>query len=1200
MARTWTSAQEEAITTRGKTLLVSAAAGSGKTSVLTERIIRSLTDKQSPADLSRMLVVTFTRAAAAELKSRIATALTEALAADPGNRHLSRQLFLLGSAQISTIDSFFQRVVRENFQELSLPASFRIADPSEVLPLAEELLEELIEDFYRANAPKEEENLLSDMDRNAFANAMDHLMSHRSDGRLPSLLLEFRNSFAAEPEGAAVLERAAGELESAMGGEFFSSRHGSRLQAHLSELFEGYAAALADCDREISEYPDLYPKLSGLLYSDKDYTQGLLRALQEGYRATRDTLMNPPTGRFPTIREKPDAVQHYQHLRDAFKKDIKEAGEMLSPPPEALPEQLSATAHLARTLFLFYREFEKRYLAEKTSRGLLEYDDIRRMLYQLLTTPEGTPSPFALSLSERYDAVYIDEYQDVDTLQDRIFSCIGGNRRFMVGDIKQSIYGFRGSNPGIFAAYRRAMPLSGTPEAESAPGVCIFMSDNFRCDRPVIDFANRVCAFLFSACEETVGYRPEDDLVASKRMPETLPDGLPAPVECVIFDKSQEASEDGIHPEATWVAGEISRLLREGHLDDGRAIRPSDIVILVRNKAHGKPFLKGLEALGIPATASGGRNLFREPLMMDLVNLLRTIDNPLRDLPLSEYLISPLGGYTLEELTELRDGAEETASLYEAMCRYAEIGSGSLAQRTAALIARLEVYRSNAATLPADRFLNRLYQEDALRPYADGPILRFLYEQARIYQRSSWCGLYGFLSHINTLAEAGNVSADGFCKAEDAVTVMTVHHSKGLEFPVVFLSAIGAPFNKDDAKQKMIWRPDPGFASVLYHADTGNTETTVLRHALKLQTEQEGVEESIRTLYVALTRARERMYVTGTLRGRWEKASTAASLIRRGDRTGILGASSYLHWILAALQSTAADGAQACHLRHLSPEEAMPGVPWSTEDAADEKSAISPATRRYAGVLAAREAFAYPLSHLAGLPTKAAASKIYPELLDHVLSEVDSEEAVRAGIDLLQGATPDFDRLLEAGHTPSATEIGTATHAFLQFCDFVALRRDGIDAEAERLVREKFLSPETIRLLHRGHLERFLASELLETILSAKAVRREQTFGLPIPMRELTKKAELAASLGDATIFIQGSIDLLLEMPDGRLLLYDYKTDRILPGEQQNPSALAARMQREHGMQLSTYSRAVHTLFGRLPDAVYIYSIPLGRNIEIL
>ncbi len=1196
MPRSWTQAQEKAITLRGKSLLVSAAAGSGKTSVLTERIIRSLTDREHPADLSRMLVVTFTRAAAAELRSRIAKALTEALGDNPENRHLSRQLFLLGSAQISTIDSFFQKAVRENFRELSLPASFRTADPGEVASLSEEVMRELLEDFYRINAPGDSTGTLADMEQNPFATAMDHLMSNRSDGRLLRLLLDFRSSYAAEPKGAEALTRAGEQLEAAAGEELFLSPQGSVLRAHLRDVAEGAIASLSAIDTELRTNDALYPKLSGLLYSDLEFFRALLSALPEGYARTRSVAMNALVGRFPTIKDKPPVAARYQELRDTLKKDIKEIQTLLSPPAEALPAEMLETARLARTLGALYREFEDRFLSEKLSHGLLEYDDIRRMLYRLLSSPDGSPTPYALSLAERYDTVYIDEYQDVDGLQDRIFASIGGDRRFMVGDIKQSIYGFRGSDPAIFAGYRRTMPLADTPEAENAPGVSVFMSENFRCDPPVIDFANRICSFLFSASEETVGYRPEDDLVAGKQLSETLPAAHPAPVECVFFDKPTE--EDP--PEARWVAAEISRLLREEVLDDGTPIRPSDIAILVRNRSHGSAIAEALTVLGIPVTASGGQNLFREPLMIDLINLLRAIDNPLSDLPLSEYLISPLGGFSLEELSELRASAEEHASLFEAMKSYAAEADTPLALRTRDLLSRMVSYREAAASLPADRFLRLLYLDDALRPHAEGPILRFLYEQARLYQRSSWCGLYGFLTHIEKLAETGSANADGFSREEEAVTVMTVHHSKGLEFPVVFLSAVGAPFNRDDAKQRLLFRPDVGLASALYDRTTGNTETTVLCRALRLLADADGVEESIRTLYVALTRARERLYVTGTLRGKWEKTQAAASLIRRGDRNRILGAPSYLHWILAALQATAPTEPNTCRLRHLSPEEVPPGIPLAVQREEDAPLPVSHASRRYARVLAEREHFVYPLAHLKGLPTKAAASKLSPDLLDRVTDPEEGEDAIRAGIELLRAATPDFDRLLEIGRTPTAAEIGTATHAFLQFCDFEALRRDGIDAEAARLVRMEFLSPETVALLHRRHLEAFLASSLLCDILAARRVRREQTFGLPVPMRELTRNPALAASLGESTIYIQGSIDLLLEMPDGRLLLYDYKTDRILPEEQNDLPRLSARMKEAHGMQLACYARAVKTLFGRAPDAVSIYSLPLGRSIEVL
>ncbi len=1208
MARTWTTSQQAAMDIRGKLLLVSAAAGSGKTSVLTERIIRTLTDREHPADLSRMLVVTFTRAAAAELKSRIAAALTEALAEHPGDAHLSRQLFLLGSAQISTIDSFFQNAVRGNFEELGLPASFRIADENEINGISLEILNDVIGELYIKYEPHTQTvaGPFARLYGNRFAELMDHLLSNRHDAELDRELLDYRQGFASYPEGIGLLRQNAEHLRASADREFFESDPGRVIQKHLCEAFDYYIAELLPIADYLETDERSAAYFSGVLAADLGFCREMAAALAAGcYNECRRILYTYQRITFPTMRGKPPEMERYKNLRADLKSAVESfREELFAWSPEELRDQLLQTADLCEMLYMIFSEYGERILAEKKSRGILEFDDVREQLYRLLTLPDGSPSPFAASLAEQYDAVYIDEYQDVDFLQDRIFAIIGGNRRFMVGDIKQSIYGFRGSEPSIFADYRRSMPLHTDKEAEASPAVCVFMSENFRCNRPVIDYANRVCSFLFSACEESVGYRPQDDLVCSKYPPP--PEDKPSPaVQTLVFepyprrkkgDPPAPAEEERPVREAVWTAAEISRLLREERLDSGAAITPADIAVLVRNAAHGKAFARELEKLGIPVTAPGTQDLLHAPLMTDTLNLLRAIDNPYRDLPLSEYLLTESGGFALEELTAIRSATPDRKSLYDAMTAAAEDPTAPYHGKAAAFVDWLELQRRTASVQPADRFLRLLYLDPRLSERAREPELLLLYEQARIYQRSSWCGLYGFLEHFSKLLAGKPLSAGGFQKAESAVSIMTVHHSKGLEFPVVFLAATGSRFNTDSQKEKLLFHRKVGCAGKLYDPALRENTNTVLREAIKLEIADDEIEEAIRTLYVALTRARERMYVTGTSEGSVQNAIANAATLKRGSRYSILRSSSNLKWILAALQQEG----DPLPLRTVGIDEELEGIPYRplSEAVAEQAPTAAPSaeTDELQAILERQRSFVYPLSDLHGIPTKVAASKLRPDLLDH-LSEDEEGQATALQIELMQGAAPAFESLLQKNKQPSAAEIGTATHAFLQFCDFDALQTAGIEAETERLVRDGFLSKETAALIRQDLLEGFLQSDLMQQIRSAKHIRREQQFNLLLPLTVLTDSPQSYAALEGQTVFVQGSIDLILETADGRLLLFDYKTDRITEEERSDPAKLKTSLAKRHGDQLAIYCRAVRDLFGRQPDAVGIYSLPLGACV---
>ena len=1206
MARTWTASQEDAMRLRGRLLVVSAAAGSGKTSVLTERIIRMLTDPEHPAELSRLLIVTFTRAAAAELKSRIAKALGDALAADPENSHLSRQVLSLGSAHISTIDAFFGEEVRAGFAQLGLPPAFRLADEAELNEMALPIMEDTVSalyDRYTEDHTQDPSHPFARLAGNRFADVMDHLLGNRRNDGLTEQLWRFYRRFSNYPEGISLLLTNAEDLRQAAKTDFFASTAGKAVCKTVATFCADTARGLDEILHNLAG-SDLLPKFEGCIHSDSDFCLALYRACSGGtYNEARALVVNFQTGRLPAVRgEKPAALETYKAMRENLKDKVKDlCADFFAWSEDDLRRQLLLHADACEMLHTLFSDFGKALDEEKRTRGVLSFDDMPVLLRRLLENADGSPTPYARSLSDRYDAVFIDEYQDVNPIQDRIFTDIGGEKRFMVGDIKQSIYGFRGGEPSIFAAYRRALPLYNRENETDSGGVCVFMSENFRCSQPVIDYANRVCSFLFSACEDSVGYRPQDDLVCGKQSPE----GSLQPVRTLLFEpytgeQKQAAEERGEalpNREAQWIAAEAARLLREEHLEDGSPIRPCDIAILTRTAAPMQVFADALAAWGIPAALPTGDDLLASPLMTDTLNLLRAVDNPYRDLPLSEYLLTPAGGFSLEELGDIRAAAPERRALYDAMCAAAESESHPCREKAAAFVAWLEHYRTLAAVQPADRFLRLLFSDPRLSPHAASPELRTLYDRARSYQSLSWCGLYGFLAYFTRLCDSGELSAGVFKKSEDAVTLMTVHKSKGLEFPVVILAGCGSQFSRKSFSEPLLFHKSVGCASALFNPETGENEPTVLLSAVTEAIREEEREEEIRNLYVALTRARERLYVTGSLIGRAkaENLMKTASLIRRGARSSILGAGSRMVWILAALQN---GGDFPFGIQTVSSDEAIPQAEPTAKIASDNAPAeIAPEKQP-----ADAAPIPYRFAALQRIPTKAAASKLSPDLLDRITDEEDGEdspEALAAAIDLMQSQATDFDALLRDRKKAAPTEVGTAMHAFGEACDFRLWKEHGTEAEIERLSRADILHERTTALLDRPRLERFRNSALMDDILRAKEVLREQKFGLNLPLTALTRHPERFAGLERETVFVQGSIDLILIMPDGSLRVYDYKTDRLTDAECADPAILSHDLSLRHGNQLACYALAARGLFGRDPDFLGIYSFPLGAVIPL-
>lgn len=1206
MARQWTAAQRDAIDLRGRLLVVSAAAGSGKTSVLTERIVQMLCDKEQPAELSRMLIVTFTRAAAEEMRTRIATRLEAALEADPDNARLSRQVLSLGSARISTIDSFFGDEVRTNFALLGISPSFRMADQAELDEMAVQIMEETVSDLYERYTTQNSTDPAHPFERlrgNRFAAVMEHLIGDRGGKELPSVLWDFYQNFTHYPEGIGLLRDGIERMRSAAVGEFWGSDLGGLLCEQVRAEFGEPKAELETILRELDGTP-ARARYEGTLQSDLDLCRSILAATT--YAEARAAVLAAGFGRFPKqAAGDPPAVDRYKKLRDnVLKKRVQEyAKGFFAWDEEALRGQLLAHADESEILQVLFSEFETRLDAEKQLRGVLTFSDMPFLLLRLLENEDGTPTDYAATLAARYDAVFIDEYQDVDPIQDRIFTHIGGENRFMVGDIKQSIYGFRGSDPALFAGYRRRYPLyDAATDDGTARGNCIFMSENFRCSKPIVDYTNRICSFLFSACEQSVGYRPQDDLVCGKSSPE----GTAAPVRTVLFeppprkqDATEEDEEDGTRRDAEWIANEIVRLIREEKLENGDPIRPRDIAILARKSTGFDILTRALTARGIPVEAKADDLRFT-PLTVDTLDLLRAIDNPYRDLPLSEYLLTEQGGFSLEELCDIRAASSEHCALYDALCNAAENEALPCREKCQVFTEWLEHYRALAATQPADRFLRLLYLDPKLSPHAASPELRLLYDLARKDQGSAWCGLYGFLKHIDLLFEASDKLGDGFRQAQDAVSLLTVHKSKGLEYPVVFTVLTTSDF-KDDT-DKLRFHRTVGATSKLCEQN-GNEQESLLNSLVSAQNKSEAREEEIRILYVALTRARERLYVTGLVaRGRnLNNLLQDAAQLRRGARAQILDASSPLHWIIAALS----EGAEHPPVQIVPIDEVIPTDPLcEVAPLPGESLQGETEQERDAETTAAVwDPLTDPYRALRGVPTKAAASAISPDLLDR-LAEADEDGTddpaeIAAAIGVLRTEGQDFDGLLRARKQTKATDIGTAMHRFLEVCDLQGLAKNGADAEIERLRADGILPEATVALLDRRRLELLRNSNMMADILSASEILREQRFGLELPLTALTKHPERFTGMERETVFVQGSIDLLLVMPDGALHLYDYKTDRLTPEEQADPAALAQDLAERHGDQLACYALATRALFGRAPDRISIYSFPNGSAVRL-
>ncbi len=1208
MSREWTTAQKTAIDERSRTLLVSAAAGSGKTAVLTERIIRTLSDPENPTDISRLLVVTFTRAAAAEMRARIAKALGDALTLDPTNGNLRHQLMLLGSAKISTIDSFYLDLVRANFESVGFSPSFRLADEGELLSLRRDTMNAAIDRMY-ATCPD-------------FIAVADLLSDVRAEQSLTEHLLVLEEKLQKLPEGYDVLLRSATENEglylapfdTALGKALYdplakTASEGVSLFDGALELIASEANAAQLQKKFGASYLEMSEALKGVLEAiDKKDADLLSRA-----------LCKPLTARVTSARL-PDcsdelllATKACKQFREKWRARAAVLGVFNT---EEIRAGGADAACLLRLIHRTLTDYQKSYRAAKREREVAEFSDVSRAAYELLVDRDGAPTPLATALSDTFDAVYIDEYQDVDAMQDATFRAISKpNNRFMVGDIKQSIYRFRGADPNVFAAYRQAFPDLEAAKDNEEPAT-IFMSNCFRCDENVIKFSNTVSGYLFSNSDNTIGYRPDDDLVLSKKPPF---EGYVSP-KCTVmlFDSSDEvggeeseenASSTIDDAEAKMITTEIKRLLSHEKKADGTPITPADIAVLARGSAFAAPLAKHLKEAGIPVNDTSRENFFENPEVLCMYALLAVIDNPLRDVYLAAVMRSPFFGFTLEELVKVRGAADASFSLYEAAKAARDtLADKELCRRLNAFLSSIARYREKAELLPVDKLLRYLYRDTAVLSFAEmgenaaggkrQNLLR-LYEYARCFEAGGFKGLYRFVRYVEDIMQNGTQMPvpEG---PRDAVSLITIHHSKGLEFPVCFIANTGKTFNREDQKAQLLIDDRLGCGTRIPNTGAFSRANTFGREAVKERLGALALEEEMRVLYVAMTRARERLYITAKPRYGIDTVEAHAELATCPLTSYFrLAGNSYIEWIMAALRRVPAEKSDFYEVRHVRAADlAACDKPFktgtqSTEALSQAAEALEAEKQRFAD----RFHFTYPAAHLSHLPAKLSVSRLSPVVLDVYDtdgSSLDEQEAADALLRTFE-RTPRFGDEAPLQATDAAAR-GTATHEFLQFCNFENAEKN-IEKELARLIDAHFLPKEAGDLIRPLELKRFFESAFYHSLKNARDIHRETRFNLFLPAADFTQNHELKAQLKGEKLLVQGVIDLFFTDQNGDLVLCDYKTDRLPPETLRCRESAAAFLFKRHGTQLAYYRQALAAICGRAPDKVLIYSLPFGEAL---
>ena len=1196
----FTPAQQVAINTRNKTLLLSAAAGSGKTTTLTERIIRSITEEG--ADISKMLIVTFTRASASDLKTKITAAINKALASDPTNTHLSSQLIKLVSAKISTIDAFYLSSVKQNFASLGLSSSFRIADETETVLLAKDTARSVVGYFFDNDA---EFPILCE----CFENIKD-----TDDDTIGQLLIDlYERKLRTIPEGVEYIRMCAEEMQNGADGDFFESRYGKIVKKHVLSAFRAYYneyERLLDKVMPLDE--KLYRGYSTSFADDRAFCLKVVNALEgktgDGTYACVCDVLNSYS--FAAIGKYSGENAELKEYCQSFRKDFKSTVEKLKKEyfcysPKDFERYFSETARLLSVLYRVLAEFERRYLEEKNKRNILELADVKRYAYRLFVTDDKKPTEYAKTVAEQFSDIYIDEYQDVDPVQDLIFSCISTpTNRFMVGDIKQSIYRFRDAKPQLFADYRAKFPAHGTPEAQTSDCETIFMSDNFRCTQKIIDFTNLVCGDIFRACGDSIGYTSEDDLV----YPEVKKDDPDGPdISVALFGKTQKTMPeldiygDPVLPpdeaEAQYVAGTIYKLLTEGKRVNGEPFKPSDIAVIY--KAHSASFAitEALSKYGIQTTNADQSQYFQNPDVVMTLCILNAVDNPQRDVHLAGAMRSPIFGFTVEDLMLINTRGDKSFSLYDKVCELAEEDT-TLGKKCRDFKDVLEEWRCISLSMPIDKFLRRIFASDKFvasglvserNDLGEGGNLQTLYEYARTFEAGSFKGLYNFIEFINTLIENGKTLKVKNDDASDrCVRLTTIHSSKGLEFPVCFVIGCSSDFACLKSPPNYSFEYGVGMAMSLPDRTGFARYSSPLKKVIDLYSKTKGIEEEMRVLYVALTRAKEQLFVSGYCSRSLLGTALADARYNAQFKCdyNIFCASSFMDWILPVFYGVTKPA--YAHFNSYSTDNTPRfSLFSSTKPKQDDKEYNKELYER----LIESFSFEYPYSSLGRLPAKLSVSRLSPDVLD------DNDKAVNLFEEKSMPPIPSF--FLESEKRATAAQKGTATHHFLQFCDFSFAKENGIDKTVDMLIAKGFIPSSYADILYRDELCKLMDCGFVDRILSANKVIREQRFNILLPSEFFTRDDALKEKIRSESIAVQGVIDLILIDGDGNIELYDYKTDRLTRDELNDTGLATLKMNELHGLQLSYYAEAVKRLFGKAPSRVAVYSTHSARLYDI-
>ena len=1147
MAVELTIDQRTAVEDRGGSLLVSAAAGSGKTKVLVERLFRYIIEEQQSVD--DFLIITYTKAAASELRGKIAAELARRVAERPEDAHLRRQLFRVYQADIKTVDAFCVALLRENVYRLpaveghTLTPDFRVLDEQEADMVKERVLSAVLEDFY-ANMDDQRQQLA------------ETLGAGRDDRSLERLVLELHRKLQSHPYPLCWLEEVRRDWET-MPEELGESPYGMVIMEDAAARAEFWASLLDKTAGSIMD--DAVAAVYGPSLAATAEDLRSFAAAQGDWEVMARRL--PLFPRMKPIKGENPEKERVKALRDRCKDAVKELAKPFETLQEEHLEDLAAMAPAMLALTALTADFSHRYQAEKARRNALDFSDQEHYAIDLLCQPDGQPTELAQQVAQRYREIMVDEYQDANDVQNCIFSAVSRQEQnlFTVGDVKQSIYRFRLADPTIFLRKYNAYVPAG--QAEDGQPRKVLLSKNFRSRQSVLDGCNAIFRSIMSRRMGEMDYGAEEQLYFGAAYYPPHPDTA-AEYHFIDVADTEEERFDRAAVEARFVAERIRRMLDEGYAVSGgdglRRCTPEDFVILMRSpRSRLKAFTAALAARNIPCAADESSDFFATVEIAVVWSLLQVIDNPRQDVPLISVLRSPLFGFTPDRLAAIR-ALQKDGDYYDALLL-------DDSADTQDFLRTLESLRAAARDETVDVLLWRIYNTCRCAAVfgampggqARKDNLTAFYTYARQMAGAGKKSLFDFTAHLRTLLENGDAPDLSTRQSAGGVRIMSIHKSKGLEFPIVFLCDLSKRFDPRDVQEPVLVHPQLGLGVECVDRARSIRYDTVSKTAVALQLQRESKSEEMRILYVAMTRAQEKMIAVDCRKKGRKRVADLAGLAGVPTPPEAVAAGKCLgDWVLLPLLCTA-PGAKLCQWADVpTPEQTTEDGGWQVYlwDSPAAMIAAAPQEDAAAPLPEEQPFDPAPLEWVYGhgaatvTPGKVTATQLKGRAIDEEIAE-GAPTRRRAVL---------FEKPLFLRETTglTAAEKGTAVHAVMQYIDFrTPATPSAVAAEVEKLAQRRLLTAQQAAAVDCAMVARFLASPLAERIRSADKVWREYRFSL------LTDAALYDPQAAGEELLLQGVVDCAFETPSG-LVVVDFKTDRVTP-QQQSQRAEGYRPQLE-------------------------------------